>query len=219
MKLLIATILTTLSFNVFADVPTISFNFQDADLSSVIKEYAKMSGQKFIVDANAKGKVTIINKDPVTVEEAFNQLSTALAVNGLAISKQGDQMVVMQARAVQRNLIDVSTELPPMSPTKMATWIINLKYISADEVNRQLRILTSNQGEVFPFTHTNQLIISDYTPNLYRVAKLIKELDLPAAKTPSKFAKAAEAAQKEDEAKMMAEGKGETPKFNAKKKK
>lgn len=168
---------------------TLNFNFENADITSVIKEYAKASGQKFIIDPHAEGKITVINSAPITVQEAFNQISTALAINGLAISKQNDQMIIEQARAVQRNLIDVSTELPPLHPTKMATWIVNLKYISADEVNRQLRILTSSQGEVFPFTHTNQIIISDYTPNLHRVAKLIKEIDVPAGKNAAKFDK------------------------------
>jgi len=202
-------ILSVFSTLALAEANTISFNFQDADLTSVIKEYAKMSGQKFIIDPNANGKITIINRDPISVEDAFNQMSSALAVNGLAISKQGDEMVIMQARAAQRNLIDVSSELPPMNPTKMATWIINLKYVSANEINRELRLLTSNQGEVFPFTHNNQLIISDYTPNLYRVAKIIKELDVPAAKNASKFAKAEEA---------MGKNSAETPKFKAKSK-
>lgn len=173
---------------VFAAEPTgtMNFNFENSDLVSVVKEYAKASGQKFIIDPRAEGKITIINSAPITVAEAFNQLSSALAVNGLAISKQNDQMLIEQARMVQRNLIDVSTELPPLQPTKMATWIVNLKYVSADEVNRQLRILTSSQGEEVVFTHTNQLIITDYTPNLHRVAKLIKEIDIPAGKTAHK---------------------------------
>jgi general secretion pathway protein D len=176
-------ILSAFSSFAFADTPTINFNFTNSDISAVIKEYAKMSGQKFIVDANAAGKVTIINRDPITVEDAFNQLSSALAVNDLAISKQGDQMVVMHARNVERNLIDVTTELPPMTPTKLATWIITLKYLSANEVNRELRLLTSKDGEVFPSSHNNQLIITDFTPNLYRVSKLIEKLDVPATST------------------------------------
>jgi general secretion pathway protein D len=173
-------LLSFLSFQLFAEANTINFNFQNADITSVIKEYAKMSGQKFIVDANATGKITIINRDPISVEEAFNQLSNALAVDDLAISKRGDLMVITHARAVERDLIDVSTELPPLTPTKLATWIVSLKYLSADNVNRELRLLTSRDGEVFPSSHNNQLVITDYTPNLYRVAKLIEKLDVPA---------------------------------------
>lgn len=205
MRSLILALIACLSARAMADSGMINFNFHDADVEKVVEEYAKTSGQKFVIDPNARGKITILNKENISIEEAFNQMSSALAVNGVAISKQNDEMVVMSARAIQRNLIDVSSELPPMVPTKMATLIINLKYVSADEINRQLRMLTSNSGEVFPFTHSNQLIITDWTPNLYRVSKLIKELDVPASGTAGKFAKAEDAYQKQMREKAKAQ--------------
>ena len=158
----------------------INFSFKNADLDQVIEAYAKASGQKFIIDPNAKGKITIINNEPVAIDTAFNQMSSALAINNLGISKQDDMMVIMQARNLQRNLIDVVTEVPPLKPEKMYTWVINLKYISAEEVNQQIRILTSRDGELLPFTHGNQLIVSDWSSNLHRVAQIIKDIDVPA---------------------------------------
>src|SRR5665213_3141793 len=83
-----------------ADSKTIDFNFKDAEIAKVLSEYSHASGQKFILDPAVKGHVTILNPGPVTLDEAFNQLSTALALNSLGVSKQNDQMVVMQARAL-----------------------------------------------------------------------------------------------------------------------
>jgi general secretion pathway protein D len=157
-----------------------SFSYKDADMVKVIEDYSSASGQKFVIDSDVKGKVTVLNPDSVTLEEAFNQLSMVLAANSLAISKQGDVMMVSQARRVQRNLIDVTTELPPLKPEKMHTWIINLKYVSAEEVNRQLRILTSRDGELVPFQPRNQLIITDWVSNLHRINAIISQLDKPA---------------------------------------
>jgi general secretion pathway protein D len=185
MKILSFASLLVLGNFAFA-APTLSFNFKNADVTTVIKEYAKASGQKFIVDPNAQGTITIINKGDVNLDEAFNQMSAALAINGIGISKQGNEMIVKQARALQRDLIEVSSQLPAMHPTKMATWVISLKYISADEVNKQLRMLTSRDGELAPFTHNNQLVITDWTPNLHRVAQLIKELDVQVSKKATK---------------------------------
>lgn len=167
---------------VFAADKSIDFNYKDADLAKVISDYAKASGQKFIVDPNVHGKITIMSPGPVSIGEAFNQLSSALAVNGIAISKQDDVMVVAQARMIQRNLIDVGQELPALKPERMYTWVINLKHTSADEVNKQLRILTSKDGELVPYTHNNQIYVTDWTSNLQRIAKIIKEIDIPAGK-------------------------------------
>lgn len=157
----------------------VRFEYQDAEVVTVIQDYAKASGQRFVIDAGVKGKVTVINPSKVTVEEAFNQLSTALATNGIAISKQGDVMLVQPARNIQRNLIDVTTELPPLRPEKMVTWIINLKHAKADEVNRQLRILASKDGELVPYTATNQILVSDWVSNLHRIGKIISQIDRP----------------------------------------
>jgi general secretion pathway protein D len=60
----------------------------------------------------------------------------------------------------------------------MITRIIKLKYISADEVNKQLRILTSKDGELVPYTPTNSLIVSDYGANMDRIMKIIEQLDV-----------------------------------------
>jgi general secretion pathway protein D len=155
----------------------VSFNYENADINKVIKDYAKMTGQKFIVDPQVRGQITITNPGEITTEEAFNELSSALAVNGIGISTQDGTMIVQQARAVQRNLIPVTKELPPIQPTRMVTYVIDLKNVSADEVNKQLRILTSKDGELVPYTHTNQIFVTDWTPNLHRIAKMMTFVD------------------------------------------
>lgn len=173
-------ILTLASTHAWAASETFKFNYKGANLTDVLQDYSKASGQKFIIDSGLQGKITIINQGNITVEEAFNQLSSALATNGIAISKQGDTMIVNTARTTQRSAIEVVTELPPMRPEKMVTMMFSLKYIGADEVNKQLRILTSKDGELVPYTHSNQLIVSDWVSNLHRIAKIIDQLDRPA---------------------------------------
>jgi len=170
--------------SVFAgESKTIDFNYKSTDITKILADYSHATGQKFIVDPSVHGMITIINPGPVSYEEAFNQLSTALALNSLGFSTQGDEMVVMQARNLQRNLTGVGQELPPLKPEKMYTWMAVLKYVSADDVNKQLRILTSKDGELVPVTHNNSLLISDWSSNLHRIAAILKEIDVPAGKT------------------------------------
>ena len=158
---------------------TIKFNYKNTDINRVIEDYAKVSGQRFIVDGVVKGRITVFNPTPISVEEAFNQLSESLASNSLAISSRDEVMFVSTARSVQRDLIPVVTELPPVRPDRMVTLVINLKHVSAEEVNRQLRILASKDGELITFTPNNQLLVSDWTPNLHRIADIVKALDVP----------------------------------------
>lgn len=175
-----ALVLGLVSVSAHAAKNKMSFSYKDAEILKVIEDYSQASGQKFVVDPVVKGKVTVFNPDSVTLDEAFNQLSSVLAINGLAISKQGDVMMIGNARHIQRNLLEVTTDLPALKPEKMHTWIINLKFISADEVNRQLRILTSKDGELVPFMPRNQLIVTDWVSNLHRISAIINQIDKPA---------------------------------------
>lgn len=163
--------------------PTFAFQFRNAEMVDVIQSYSKVTGQKFVIDGGIHGKVTIMNPRKVTSEEAFNLLSLALASASVAISVQGDTMLVMQARQIQRNMIPVVTELPAAKPERMVAWVVDMQNIDADEVNRQLRLLTSKDGEVMSFGR-NKLIIQDFISNLYRVHDIIAQIDKPGYQAP-----------------------------------
>lgn len=153
--------------------------FNNEEVTKIVEFYSKSSGQKFIIDPSVRGKVSIFLQNPVSTEEAFEHLSSALAINGFAISKQGDTMVIKTARNIQRDLIEVSTNQPSLKPERMYTWIYNVKNMPAEFINRDLRILPSRDGEVNVSTSTNQLIFTDWTSNLNRIAALMKEIDKP----------------------------------------
>lgn len=170
--------------------------FNNEELTKIIEMYSKASGQKFVVDPSVRGKVSIFIQEPVSIEEAFNHLSSALAINGYAISKQGDTMIIKSARNIQRDLIEVSTVLPAMKPERMYSWIYTAKNIPAASINRELRILSSKDGEVSVYESTNQIIITDWTSNLLRVSEILKEID---KKVDPAMAKLVESSKKERE--------------------
>lgn len=158
--------------------------FNNEELTKVIEMYSKASGQKFVIDSTVRGKVSMFNQDEVSLTEAFNQLSTALALNGFAISKQDDTMVVRNARSVQRDFVTVSSEKPAMKPERMYTWVYTAKNVPAKSLAHQGRIFTSSYGEYVVNEAANQIIITDFTSTLNRVADLLKEIDVkPSAET------------------------------------
>lgn len=179
------------SLNVSADM---KFAFNNEDVTKMIETYSKATGQKFVVDPGIRGKATILNNDKVSDAEAFNLLSDALAVNGYAIAKRDDTMVVMSARNIQRNLVETMTTLPPLKPERMVTYMLTLKNIPVVQVNRELRILPSKDGEMSVLEGTNQLIITDWASNIHRVNEILQKIDVP---TDPKVAKIVEASRKD----------------------
>lgn len=177
MSALLVCLVSFLSLSVFAADAKMKMYFNNEEIVKIIEKYSKASGQKFVVDPGVRGRVSIFIQDEVTIEEAFNQLSSALALNGFGISKQGDTMVVKAGRNIQRDLIEVSTQRPSLKPERMYSWIYTFKNISAESVNRDLRILPSKDGEMNVHAATNQIIFSDWTSNLNRIADVLKEID------------------------------------------
>lgn len=197
MKVFIALALTSivLSANALA-AEKIKLNFVGEEITKILEIYSKEANQKFIIDPGVRGRITLLNPNEVDLTEAWNQISSALALNGFAFVNQGDVIVIRSARNAQRDGIDVVTELPPMRPEKMVTWVVTLKHIAVDKVNREMRILTSKDGEMSVFADKNQLVISDYTSNLYRVKKILDRMDQPLEPGLAKLVKESEAQRK-----------------------
>lgn len=190
MKILSALVLIV-SLSAQAAEDKIKMYFNNEELTKVIEMYSKASGQKFIVDSTVRGKISMFNQEALTLPEAFNQLSTALALNGFAISKQDDTMVVRNARSVQRDFITVSTEKPSLKPERMFTWVYTAKNLPVKMLAREARTFTSSYGEYAINESANQIIITDFTSTLNRLADLLKEMDVkPSAETAKLVAQA-----------------------------
>ena len=156
-----------------------SFDYPNADIADVIKAISELTGKNFIVDPQVRGKITIIAPSQITVAEAYRAFLSALAINGLTVVPSGAFLKIKTARNAQRDSIETySGDYFPNSD-QMITRIIKLKYISADEVNKNLRILPSKDGEMVHYPPTNSIIISDYGANVERVMKIIQQLDVP----------------------------------------
>ncbi|MBX3018529.1 MAG: hypothetical protein KF767_11605 [Bdellovibrionaceae bacterium] len=162
------------------DQPKSNFSFQNEDMAKVLESYSRMAGVKIVIDPSLRGRITILNPHPVTLQQAFDDLSLALSLESYGFSRVGDTLVVRSARNLQRGLIEVRTQLPPLKPERMVTYVLKLKNIPAMGVNRDIRILLSKDGELVPDANSNSLIISDWTSNLHRVHNLMLELDVPA---------------------------------------
>lgn len=172
-----------------------SFDFPNADIQDIVKAISELTGKNFIIDQGLRGKITIIAPSKITVAEAYKAFLSALAINGYAVVPYGKFLKIRSARNAQRDSIETYSGAYYPNSDQMITRIIHLKHISAEVLNRDLRILTSKDGEMSMYSPTNSIIISDYGSNIDRVMKIIAQLDIPGFEdqlevVPVKFAKA-----------------------------
>jgi general secretion pathway protein D len=156
-----------------------SFDYSNAEIGDVIEAISKLTGKNFIVDPSVRGKITILAPSQITVSEAYRAFLSALAINGFTVVPYGNFLKVMSTRNAQRSSIETYSGNYFPDTDQLITRIVRLKYISADEVNKNLRILNSKDGEMVPYPPTNSLIITDFGSNIDRVMKIISQLDVP----------------------------------------
>ncbi len=156
-----------------------SFDYNNAEITDVIKAISELTGKNFIIDPGVRGKITIIAPTKITVAEAYKAFLSALAINGYTVVPSNGFFKIKSSRNAQRDNIETYSGNYFPNSDQMITRIIHLKHISAEQVSRELRILNSKDGEVTPFNSTNSIILSDYGSNVERVMKIIGQLDVP----------------------------------------
>jgi general secretion pathway protein D len=156
-----------------------SFDYPNAEITDITKAISQLTGKNFIIDPGVRGKISIIAPTQISVAEAYKAFLSALAINGFTVVPSGKFLKVKSARNAQRDSIETYSGQYYPNADLMITRIIHLKHISAEEVNKRLRILPSKDGEMTPYEPTNSLIISDYGANIERIMKIINDLDKP----------------------------------------
>lgn len=172
-----------------AAAQSMKFNYKNEEITKIVEDYAKATKQVFVFEGGVRGKATILTEGSIPVSEAYNLMSSALAVNGYGITKQGETFVIMSARNIQRNLVEVTTEVPALKPERMVTYIYSAKNIPVTVLNSNLRILSSKDGEMTIEGKTNRMIFTDWSSNIQRIATILKEVDKPADPNATKFSK------------------------------
>ena len=177
MKYFFALLVLTSTLSVFAE-DKMKMNYVNEEITKIIQDYSKVSGQKFVIDSTVRGKITILNQSEIPLTEAFNQISVAMALNGFAILTQQDLMIIRNARSAQRDGTEVyASDVPSVRPQRMVTWIYTPKHITAFEIQAHLRLLTSSYGEIATIDSGNQLIVQDFTGNIQRISEILKTVD------------------------------------------
>ncbi|AGH95737.1 type II secretion system secretin GspD [Pseudobdellovibrio exovorus] len=156
-----------------------SFDFPNVEITDVIKAISELTGKNFIIDSTVRGKITIMAPSKITVAEAYKAFLSALAINGFTVVPSGGFLKIRNARSAQRDNIDTYSGTYYPNSDQMITKIVHLKHISAETVQKDLRLLASSYGEFATFPQTNSLIISDFGANIDRVMKIINQLDVP----------------------------------------
>jgi len=162
----------------------ITLNFNNAEIESVARTMAVVTGRDVVVDPRVKGTMNLQTDRPISPAAAFNQFAAALRLQGFAVvQSEGLYKVVPEADAkLQSSAVTTSTPATSsLSGNQIVTQVFKLNYESANNLLPVLRPLIAPNNTINVNPGNNSLVITDYAENMRRLARIVAALDVPNA--------------------------------------
>ena len=166
----------------------ISLDFQNADISSVLRLISDISGHNLVIDPDVKGKVSITLHKPVPWDQA---LEIILKTNRLAMKMEGNILRVGTRRTFtqeeEANLKAIQarqmTERAKKKSLPLTTEIISINYSQVNTLKDQLSPMLSNpeglsaNPSIIVDERTNSIIVKDTPGNIQKIKEILADLD------------------------------------------
>lgn len=179
----------------FSQPPSISIEFQDADLKVVLDLLAKQSGANIVIAEDVEGKVSLSLRD-VPWRDALDEIvKTAGYVTVENSGGVTDIIRVVRPETLKRNLITRVFRLRHIRPPERYVAIIadvekqafnrtgNVTANPEEEFTllRSLRNALSEDGQMNFDVATNTIIVKDVEPTIAEIERLIEQMDVEQA--------------------------------------
>lgn len=149
----------------------VSFNFQNANVSDVIRMIAKVSDMNVLIGSNVKGTVTMKMKD-VPLK---NILSLILEAYGLGMIKK-DGIYYINSTGTIATVVSSEKKARAISEHKV-TRLVPINYVSASGLMAKVKSVLSSQGRVVYDKSLHSLLVTDIPSRVARAIRLVKMLD------------------------------------------
>ena len=161
----------------------VSLNFVNADIAEVARTIALITGRQVVVDPRVRGTLTINTDQPVSRMAAYDLFLAMLRLQGFAVVQTaGLYKVVPEAEAkLQGGVLSIAGPAGNSPANQIMTQVFSLNFENANALVPVLRPLISPNNTINVSPSGNGLVITDYSENLQRLARLIAALDVPSA--------------------------------------
>jgi general secretion pathway protein D len=163
---------------VAASDDTVSLNFSNAEIDSVIKAIGKISGRNFLIDPRVKGTLNIVTNTPVSRDLSYQILLSALRLQGYtAVEGPGVTKIIPEADAKLHG-IPVNKDSARSKGDSLVTQVFPMRHESAGQMLAVVRPLVSPNNTVTAFPSNNVLVVTDYAENIARIGRIIESVDV-----------------------------------------
>jgi general secretion pathway protein D len=161
-----------------ASAKGVVLNFNDVDISTMVKFISDLTGKNFVMDDRVKGKISVYSPAKLSPEEAFNVFTSVLELKGFTLVQAGKVYKVVPTSAAKQSGMKILTEgeRGPVNETYVAR-VITLEQISAPEAVTFLQPMVSKDGYISSFGPTNMLLVVDSSLNITKLLNIVELID------------------------------------------
>ncbi len=156
----------------------ITLNFNNIDISALIKVMSEYTRRNFILDDKVAGKVTLMTPTRVTPDEAYDIFLSALEIKGFTAIEDGKIIRIIPTAAARQSGLKV-IEDGDMAGEGFVTKLIRTSYVNPQEIVRTLTPLMSRDGMLLAYPASNSLIVTDAVAAIRKIEKLVEAMDIP----------------------------------------
>lgn len=159
-----------------SEAETYSFAFRDADIAQVVQEVLGQVGQPYTIDPGVTGKISFRIEQRLTREQLLAAFDAVLAANGIALVRNGDQLVVTpQSKA--RSSAGVSQHIETSHATGFEVVAVPLAYAQPSEVAKALSAISSENTVVYTNDRLGLLLLGGSGTQLRTTMETLKIFD------------------------------------------
>jgi general secretion pathway protein D len=155
------------------------WNLHDADIKAVITTIAQLTGRTFLMDPNLNGHVSIVSKNPMTVDELYQVFLTMLQTLNYTAVHQGLVTRIVPLTDAKQFANEVPSHFDTSSQLNQQVVIdvIPVLHVSALQLVTVLQPLVPNDGLITAYNPSNAIVVSGTAEMVQRITVLIHTLD------------------------------------------
>lgn len=159
----------------------VSFNFDDADVFSVIQTiFGDVLKVNYIVDARVKGRVNFRSVAPVAKEDVLPLMEVILRLNGIGIVEEGGLYRIVPIGDLPKEpaSVGMGREAEAIKITgKALLQVVPVLNIQSTEMVRLLTPFLSANAVIIDVPKSNHVVIIDTDTNVKRLLRLVDIFD------------------------------------------
>ncbi|MHB8122386.1 MAG: type II secretion system secretin GspD [Desulfuromonadaceae bacterium] len=153
-------------------------NFNEVDISTMVKFISDLTGKNFILDERVKGKISVYSPSKLSIEEAYNVFTSVLELKGFTVVQSGRVGKIVPSSSARQSGFRLLKEgaQAPVNESYVAQ-VIKLEYITAQEAQTFLQPMISKDGHISAFGPGNMLLMVDSAINIRKLHGLLQTID------------------------------------------